>query len=104
METNELIGKLLNNKAQALMSFIAVAYIEFKEDQKNLSEKVKWYLLTAELILSEDPILSSDEKDEFTRLHLLYIAMVNERKTKIPLMQILDKFESGTSPIEALNQ
>lgn len=104
METSVLIKKLISNKAQAIISFIGVAYIEFKDDENELSRKVKWYLQTAELIINEDDILSKEEKDEFSNLHLAYIKKINTQKIKIPLNVIIDKFEKGIKPIDCLTK
>jgi hypothetical protein len=102
MESRELIKKLLSNIPHALISFISVAYIEFTNDEEELSGKVKWYLQTAELVINEDNIVSKDEIEEFARLHLAYMEKINTQKLKIPFGEILEKFENGVSPIECL--
>ncbi len=91
MSTDEMIDRLIANPQQATIAFIGVAYVEFNDNEKELLDKVRWYLLTADLVMKQDKSLSSVEKDEFIRLHLAYIKKINEGQIKIPLGDILAK-------------
>ena len=94
MSTDEIIDRLLANPTQAAIAFIGVAYVEFNDNEKELLDKVRWYLLTADLVMKQDETLTSVEKDEFVRLHVTYIKKINEGKIKIPLSDILSKVKT----------
>ena len=86
--TNQSILKLQQNREKALIAFISVTYVNI---DKNKIPKLKWYLTTADLIINNDSILTQDEKNEFIRLHLHYVSLININGITIPLDELLSK-------------
>ena len=96
MDTQKLIARLRIKPEQSIMSFIGCAYVMNNEEDPNFG-KVKWYVTTAYSLLEEDFELSSDELNEFVRLHMHYVNKINTERIKIPLMELLDRADLLTA-------
>jgi len=96
MDTQKLIARLRFKPEESIMSFIGCAYVMNNEEDPNFG-KVKWYVTTAYSLLEEDFELSTDELNEFVRLHTHYINRINTERITIPIMKLLDRFDLLTA-------
>ena len=79
MDIEEMIDALHKNPKQFMETCIALSKMQIIHIDKSLSEKQRWYLLTAEEIRIHPHKLSKEEKREFLNIHLELIKVYNAK-------------------------
>lgn len=79
-QINEFIKTLQQRANDIMIQALCFTSMEFSKDEKLLSDKLIWYLVTVDDVLHNPSILSPVEKREFINMHIAYVKKYNSIK------------------------
>ena len=85
MDVQNMIDKMHENPKKLMETCIALSKMQIVKIDKSLSEKQRWYLLTADEVKTNPDKLSIEEKTEFLNIHLKLVELYNIKHGKASL-------------------